>query len=403
MVEQKIIDFVQNNRQAMLTDLEKLVNIYSGTFMPEGTSKVSRVFGDMLRVLGAEVNFRAAEKFGNHLIARIGPTGGEKVFVVGHLDTVFEGENNWKFSTEGDHAYGPGVIDMKSGALIFIWALKAMQEVGTLNKEYVILLNTDEEPGSPDSRTFIGEIATGCDYALVMEPAEPGGEILNGRKGVGIFHFMVHGVSAHAGQEPEKGASAIRVAADLIQEVSNVAKPEIGTTINVGTISGGSAIYAVPAECQLGVDVRVATPKEAERVEAEFTKIAERASKDRITTQVDGEFHRPPMAPNEHVDELVRRYQAAAKKAGLSISAKVSGAASDGNTLAGLGFTVIDGLGPVGGRAHSPEEYLEIESYFDRTAILSIMLSELASVGDICPLTNSVTPFSTRRELMNKT
>lgn len=376
MAERQIIDFVQRNRQVMLDDLERVVNVHSGTYMPEGTTEVSRLFGEMLRDLGAQVDFRPSENFGQHVIARIGPAGGERVFVVGHLDTVFEGEDNWTFTIEEKHAYGPGVIDMKSGALAFVWALKAMQEAGTLNKQYVILLNTDEEPGSPESRTFIGEVAEGCDYALVMEPAEPGGEILRGRKGVGIFHFDVHGISAHAGQEPEKGASAIRVAADLIREVSDIAAVELGTTINVGTISGGSAIYAVPARCRLGVDVRVADRAEAERVEAAFDKIAQRYSTDRITVELQGEFHRPAMTPNAAVEDLVRRYQAAADKAGRSVSTAVSGAASDGNTLAGLGFPVLDGLGPVGGRAHSSEEYMEVETYFDRTAILAIMLSE---------------------------
>ncbi len=376
MVERQVIDFVQSNRQAMLDDLERVVNVYSGTFMPAGTTEVSRLFGELFRDLGAQVDFRSSENFGRHLIARVGPTGGKRVFVVGHLDTVFEDEDNWTFSIDGDHAYGPGVIDMKSGALAFVWALKAMQEAGTLNKEYVILLNTDEEPGSPESRTFIGEVAEGCDYALVMEPAEPGGEILRGRKGVGIFYFDVHGISAHAGQEPEKGASAIRAAADLIREVTDAAAVEPGTTINVGTVSGGSAIYAVPARCRLGVDVRVADQAEAERVEATFKEIAERHSTERITVELRGEFHRPPMTPNAPVEDLVRRYQAAAGKAGRSVSTAISGAASDGNTLAGLGFPVLDGLGPVGGRAHSSEEYMEVETYFDRTAILAIMLSE---------------------------
>src|SRR5699024_5243357 len=156
-----------------------------------------------------------------------------------------EGKDNWEFSISNGTAFGPGVIDMKSGVLTFLWALRAMQELNSLHKHYTILLNTDEEPGSPESRNFIGDLAEGCEYALVMEPAEPSGEILKGRKGVGIFRFELEGLSAHAGQEPEKGASTISAAARLIQEVESVANKEIGTTVNVGVINGGSAIYAV--------------------------------------------------------------------------------------------------------------------------------------------------------------
>lgn len=375
MIENKIVDFIHRHRQDMLDDLERVVSVHSGTFMPDGTTKVSRIYGEMLQRLGAEVEYRDSERFGSHLVARIGSFGSERVFVVGHLDTVFEAEDNWPFSIDGERAFGPGVTDMKSGALMFVWALKAMQELGTLNKQYVIFFNTDEEPGSPESRGFIGEIAEGCDYALVMEPAEPTGEILSGRKGVGIFHFDVHGVSAHAGQEPEKGASAIRVAADIIRETAPLADADNGTTVNVGTISGGSAVYAVPADCRLGIDVRVSNETEAERITLAFTQLAEQYTADRIRVEFSGSFHRPPMTPNAAVAELVRRYSAAAESIGLSIETKVSGAASDGNTLAGLGFAVLDGLGPVGGRAHSSEEYMEIETYFDRTAALAIMLS----------------------------
>src|SRR5699024_1695409 len=186
-----ISEFIQANKEVMLDELKQIVNVYSGTYMPEGTTKVAQILGEKFRELGAKVNFRDSDQFGTHMVATIGPDSGEKVFVAGHIDTVFENEDNWEFSISDDKAFGPGVIDMKSGVLTFLWALRAMQEVKSLNKNFTILLNTDEEPGSPESRGFIGELAEGSSYALVMEPAEPSGEILNGRKGVGIFHFKL--------------------------------------------------------------------------------------------------------------------------------------------------------------------------------------------------------------------
>lgn len=376
-----ISEFINKNRKEMLDDLKEIVNVYSGTYMPEGTTKVANILGEKFRALGATVNFRDSDQFGTHLVATIGPAEGEKVFVAGHIDTVFEGEDNWEFSISNGKAFGPGVIDMKSGALTFLWALRAMQEVNSLNKNYTILLNTDEEPGSPESRDFIGELAEGCEYALVMEPAEPTGEILNGRKGVGIFHFEITGLSAHAGQEPEKGASAISAAAQLIQEIGSVANKKIGTTVNVGIINGGTAVYAVPASCNFSVDVRVPTTDEADRVAQEFKDLATQFTKDRVTVDLQGSFHRAPMVANNKVVKLVKQYQQAAKKHGIDITAKVSGAASDGNTLAEHGLSVLDGLGPVGGRAHSSEEYMEVETYFERTTILAEMLSENNTVS----------------------
>src|SRR5690625_1076304 len=256
MFERKVIEYLQTQKHKMLQDLELVVNIHSGTFMSHGTSKVSALFAEMLDDIGAEVDLCRSDRFGNHMIARIGPGGGEKVFVVGHVDTVFEEGENWEYSVGGGLAFGPGVTDMKSGVLVFIWALRAMKQTDVLNKEYVILLNTDEEPGSPESRGFIEAASKGCDYALVMEPAEPGGEILHGRKGVGIFGFVVRGIAAHAGQDPAMGASAIRAAAAIITDILNTSSTELGTSVNVGTVSGGTAAYTVPAYCRLEVDVR---------------------------------------------------------------------------------------------------------------------------------------------------
>lgn len=375
MLVDTVVDYVNSNRTHMIRELEDLVNIYSGTYMPDGTNKAARYVGDIISAIGGEVQYKKSGGFGDHMLATVGPETGDRIFVVGHLDTVFEEPDNWPFSNDGAKAFGPGVIDMKSGVLVFLWALRALDATVGVKNRFCILFNTDEEPGSPDSREFIPALADDCEFALVMEPAESTGEILDSRKGVGVFNFDVQGVSAHAGQEPEKGASAINAAAGIISQLAEVADLAAGTSVNVGTINGGTAPYAVPAACSFEVDVRARTVNEAQRVESEFAEIARQHSKGKITVTLGGQFHRPPMTPSPETHALVSRYQSVANAVGFEVTSTMSGAASDGNTLSGAGVPVLDGLGAVGGRAHSRDEYMETESFYQRTMALALFLS----------------------------
>jgi glutamate carboxypeptidase len=379
-----IADAVQHRHAEMLELLEHVVNLDSPSEDKALSDVVGDVFQSRAEALGLAFERDPQADYGDNRIGRLAAAnpaaGAPRVLAIGHYDTVFPSSvtAGWKFRTDATRAYGPGVLDMKGGLVVGLWALSALQDLGLATPAMTFIFNSDEEPGSPKSRDVIVREAVKHDLALVLEPGRPGPSLTVGRKGVGIFRLVVDGVEAHAGVEPEKGANAIVEAAHKAVALYALNDREIGTSVTPGVVSGGTHPYVVPGRCELAFDIRVPTLAEQERILAALDDIAGTTHLAGTRTELLGRFHRPPMAASEKTWEYIRLLQAAGQRVGYPLDTETSGGASDANLTAAAGVPTIDGLGPDGGRPHSTDEYVELESLPKLTAALAVFLAALA-------------------------
>lgn len=371
--------FVEESRHEMLSMLSEVVEIDSPSEHPAGIDRVADVFCEHLRAAGLKARRVPTPGFGDHVIADGGPAEGPRVLLVGHMDTVFPVGSGWGFSVDSTRAYGPGVIDMKSGDCVAVWALRALAATRGLPLPVRVLFNSEEEQGSPYMNRLLPDICADVDFAFCMEPAEPTGEIITTRKGAGVYKATVHGRAAHAGKQPESGINANRELACLILAAEELADPHLGTTVNTGYVHGGEAAAIVAKHAEAHFDLRVPTPAEQQRLERGIPALADAA---RLVpgakVEIGGHFHRPPMPMLPGSDVLVQTLTDAAAAAGGQAVFGASGAVSDGNLTVAAGVPTIDGMGAVGGREHSTDEYMELESYFERTVWLAVALHLLA-------------------------
>jgi glutamate carboxypeptidase len=295
--------------------------------------------------------------------------------VLGHFDTVWPlgTLRRMPFRIEDGRACGPGAFDMKASLVMFEFAIEAIQALGlTPPRPIVALFTSDEEIGSPASSPVIKSQAAGAAYALVPECPLPGGGLKTARKGVGGFTVRVRGRAAHAGVEPEKGASAIVELAHQVLEIVTLADPAAGTTLNVGLIEGGTASNVVAAEAMARVDVRAAAMSEARRVEERLKALRPRTPG--TTIEVEGGFNRPPMERTPAIAALFERARDVARTLGQELTEGSTGGGSDGNFTAALGIPTLDGLGAPGGGAHADDEHVLIDALPERTALIAALL-----------------------------
>ncbi len=341
-----------------------------------------------LESLGLEVETLPQAVCGDHIVARkpgritSGPAGQARpVLLIGHLDTVFpRGTAAARpFRVEGGKAFGPGVLDMKGGLTGIVFALKALRSEApdawsTLG--LTVLLNSDEEIGSPTSMEVIEREAVGAGGACVLEPARAAGEYITRRKGVGTFTLSVEGRAAHAGVQPELGASAILELARKIEALHSLNDPVTGLTVNVGVIRGGERpnVVAPWAECQ--IDVRAVDRAMMERVEADLRRLADGVSLPGTRAVLSGGFVHSPMEFTPDAVRLFDLLRRAASEIGFEAKGVATGGGSDGNTASQFTPT-LDGMGPKGNYAHSPDEFLEVDSLPERTKALARFLELL--------------------------
>ena len=355
----------------MVGDLAGLVNIESPSHDLEGLTRSANVLAELLRTrLGTDPQLVNGDA-GPHVHWRGG--GSPRVLILGHHDTVFPlGTLAARpFAVGGGRATGPGVFDMKGGLVAAIHAVAALADRSGVE----LLVTCDEEVGSLTSRQLIEERAAACGRVLVLEPSADGGALKIGRKGVGMYSVDVTGRAAHAGLEPEKGINAIVEAAHQVLAITAIARPEVGTTVTPTVSRGGTAENVVPAAATIRVDVRVTSLEEADRVDKEFGSLS---PVDRqATISVSGGVNRPPM-PEDASVELFAAAQQAAEAVGLgAVEGVTVGGGSDGNFTAALGIPTLDGLGVVGGGAHSDHEWIEVSSLPERAALLAALIPSL--------------------------
>lgn len=308
--------------------------------------------------------------YGNHIRFTWGKGDGQ-ITILSHLDTVYpKGTlSSMPFRAEGDQIMGPGVYDMKASYVMMYHLFELLEEEDLSGDiRLVWLCTSDEEIGSPSGRHLVAEEARKSEAVLVLEPSAEGGALKTARKGGGKFRLEVFGRSAHAGVNPQDGANAIEELAYHIVQISGWADESLGTTINVGEIKGGTLFNVVPDYAMAEVDVRVLHPTEAERLEQAFHGLQVRNA--RIQLKVEGSIYRPPMVRTAQTGVLFEMAQKQASTLGIQLSEVTTGGGSDGNFAAVTGVPVLDGLGVVGGYAHSPQEFLWKDSIAERTALL---------------------------------
>jgi len=379
-MENPFAAYVDARQEEMFDFLSRLVRMESPSQEKQCVDAVIDLLETAYRNLGFKTERLPRDQYGNHLIANLLGGDGPRVLFVGHADTVFPlgTLTTMPLRREDNRLLGPGVEDMKGGLVVMLYAIRALLGLrGSLKGSLRVVVNSDEEPGSPTSRDLWPDLCKDVDWTFILEPARPDGGLVLRRKGVGIFHLTVKGRSAHAGAEPEKGASAIRVLAKKILDLEALADLKVGTTVNTGVIQGGTHPYVVPAEAKASIDIRVPTLAERERVLAGMKAIVERGDLPGTQASLEGKFHRPPMEPAPGIERLQRIVEEEARTVNLQIRWALTGGASDGNNISAAGVPTVDGMGPVGGSAHSPDEYMDIPSLYQKTVLLASVLDRL--------------------------
>jgi glutamate carboxypeptidase len=310
-----------------------------------------------------------------------------QALLVIHYDTVYAPDRPFKSVTRQDQQTlrGPGVADAKGGLVVMLNALLALeQSPHAKNIGWQVLLNPDEEIGSPGSAHLLTEAAKQAHFALVFEPAPTPHTLVTQRKGSGNFSVIFHGRSAHAGREIEKGRNAILAAAHFAIDATAAISSIPGATINVGKIDGGGPVNVVPDLAILRLNLRVVTPDQQHRVEARLAELIAAANRDDITATLHGHFSSPPWTPGEQPPPLFADLCAAGRELNLDLRATSSGGASDANKIASAGLQVLDSLGPLGFDIHSKNERIHIPSLVERAKLSALLLTKLAS-GQIPP------------------
>ena len=273
---------------------------------------------------------------------------------------------------------GPGVFDMKGGLVQMVWALRALDRLGVDRPPVRLVLNGDEEIGSPFSRPLLEQASEGASAVLVFE-ASADGAVKTARKGVGLFEVTAHGVESHAGLDPEAGASAVDEIARVITRLHDAADLTRGTSINVGVVRGGSRANVMAGSAWASLDVRVATAREQDRVDEVLGSL--RPHDQRCLLEVAGGWNRPVMTRTDDIAHLYELAKVIAGHLGVRLAEASVGGASDGNFVAARGIPVLDGLGAVGGGAHARSEHVSIRGMVERTALAAGLFAAFAVTG----------------------
>lgn len=367
------------DEQQFLKDLENLVNI-SGTAYVSGVERVATFFKNEFEKLGWNVRAHNFDpSVGPCLEISNTTSSNYDVMLLGHMDTVFpEGTASERpFKIEDGKAFGPGVVDMKSGCLFALYAAKVFQKCDKV-PSICVAFNSHEEVGSKFARKWIEDTAAKSKNVIVLEPARANGNLVNQRKGIGRYTVDILGKAAHAGVEPEKGISATQELAHWILEIHKLSDPKKGTNLNAGCVTGGTAANVVPEKAQVVFDMRVKSAEEATKVAEKFEYLQRNPFSDGIKIEVTGGMTRPPMNPSLLTLELCQKVEEIAATLDISFQWQSTGGGSDGNFTAAMGIPTIDGMGPVGGRTHSVDEYMDVKSLNDRFTLLIQLLKDLA-------------------------
>ncbi|HEY2431533.1 MAG TPA: M20 family metallopeptidase [Vicinamibacterales bacterium] len=371
-----ILDYARQHVGTTIAAIERLVGLESPSTDKAAVDRCGRELAGMLRDAAATVDVVANADYGDCLRARFGGDG-PAVMLLGHFDTVWPVGTleRMPLQVDRDRLSGPGAFDMKAGIAIGLAALQALRATNTPHPPVQMVWTADEEIGSGTSRGLIEVEAQRARAVLVLEPSLPGGALKTARKGCGEFELVVHGIAAHAGLDPGRGASAIQELAAQIAAIDRLQDLSNGISVNVGTVAGGSRPNVVAAEARAVIDVRAPTRPAAERIEAALRALQPLRPGTRLT--ITGGFDRPPMERTAAIAGLFERARSIAAALGRDLGEGAAGGGSDGNFTAALGVPTLDGLGAMGDGAHAAHEHVDVPSLPWRVALVAALIAGL--------------------------
>lgn len=361
--------------------LEKIVNINSGTRNADGLEAVRQALIPPFEKLGFEATVHDLAD-GHKVLSMVVPGGKPDLLLMGHIDTVFEKDSKFqKYEVRGDRIYGPGVIDMKAGIVLMLGLAQAFAGTDQLRK-LMVIINDDEEIGSPYSKKVVQRLVAGVKSGLIFEPGLPGGEVVTSQSGVRWMRLSVKGKAAHAGLEPELGINACVELANKVVRISRLSDYDRKLSVNVGVIDGGTEPNVVCETAGTTIDIRFVENDDLQRTLAAlqaitgemvvYNKLLRSAPTGELKTVVG-----VPSLPEARTRRLYSLLKTAAEKTHQQIGGRHVGYVSDANQLAETGMDLLVGLGPYGAGMHSDSEYMTISTYQSRLELTKALADEI--------------------------
>lgn len=393
--ERQVLETIQ--QQSMLDEVQSWSAVNSGSGNLDGLATTAKMLADAFSVLPGEVALVNPEPVdrvladgsiktaahGQHLLVTVRPDAPTQLLFTGHMDTVFPADHEFQKLRWLDDGVlnGPGVADMKGGISVLLAALRAVELSASISRTgYQILINSDEEVGSPSSAKLITELARNKLAALTYEPALPDGTLAGARGGSGNFSVIFSGLSAHAGRNPDDGRNAVLAAADLALRLKRLSRE--GLSVNPAKIEGGGPNNVVPDHAILRVNFRPRTPEIVTQTEADLRRIIADIEREHdVRAHLHGSFGRPPKPIDDRAAKLFVLVKQTGADLGLSIAWRSSGGVCDGNNIAACGVPVVDTMGVRGGNIHSKDEFLIVESLTERAQLSALTIMRLSEKG----------------------
>lgn len=393
--EQQVLETIE--QQQMLDQVLSWASVNSGSGNLDGLAMTGEILANAFSVLPGEVTLIAPEPVdrvltdgsvqtvdhGKHLLVTVRPDSPTQLLFTGHMDTVFPRDHefqNIRWMDDGT-LNGPGVADMKGGISVMLAALLAAESSGRLaGTGYQILINSDEEVGSPSSANLIAQLAQNKLAALTYEPALPDGTLAGERGGSGNFSIIFAGKPAHAGRNPDDGRNALLAAADLALRLKRLSRE--GLSVNPAKIDGGGPNNVVPDHAILRVNFRPRTPEIVAQTQIDLHQIISDIERDHgVRAHLHGSFGRPPKPIDAGAAKLFHLVKQCGADLGMSIAWRSSGGVCDGNNIAACGVPVVDTMGVRGGNIHSKDEFLIVESLVERAQLSALTIMRLSEKG----------------------
>lgn len=379
-----LMTWLDQQQPAMIDLLERIVNIDSGTHDLEGVDEVGHVIKAHLDERGIRTEIIAQAEAAFCLAAAVDSPdrdkGAKPILMMGHRDTVFpKGETARRpFRVEGEKAYGPGVADMKCGLVMNCFVAEAFHRCGGHRHPIHLLFTSDEEIGSPASRTVIEEQAKGAFAVFNSEPGRANGNIVTGRKGALFMTLETYGIATHSGAAHQHGASAIRALCRKIEALEAMTDYESGVTVNIGLISGGQSANTVPPLASCTIDIRYKSEADLPGIQGAVQAIVEREDLPRTSAGIVRSTRFPPLEPTSSNLALFERYRRASADLGLAVEGDYSGGAADSGFTSALGIPTLCAVGPIGERGHQQDEAVYVASLVPRAKAAAATILGLA-------------------------